>query len=331
MTRSKFRNVYDQYKLSVISLLATASILSFLQIRLDNPMLLAERFWENAGWIEIAIVSFYASFLTYKMQDVESARIWRIRSWSLFSMVFFTQLIIGLFGYDIFLMTGKLHLPVPAMILCGPIYRGQISFMTILFLSTVVLTGPAWCSHLCYFGAIDSWVSGSKRKLVTLKHKYIWKHTLLVLIILVTLLLRIFKIDTLWALILGISFGVIGIIVILTKSFQKRLMVHCIAYCPIGTIVNYLRFVSPFRIEIKKSCTFCLACSSKCKYDALEMKNIQNKKPGITCTLCGDCLAACDINAIQYSFFSIKGERVRNIYLIFTVVLHASFLALARI
>jgi ferredoxin-type protein NapH len=50
----------------------------------------------------------------------------------------------------------------PMMILGGPIYRGQLSVMTILFLSTVILTGPAWCSQLCYFGAFDNLAPGAK-------------------------------------------------------------------------------------------------------------------------------------------------------------------------
>ena len=60
-------------------------------------------------------------------------------------------------------MTGKLHLPVPMMILAGPIYRGHTSVMSILFLSTLILSGPAWCSHLCYFGAIDNYQPHSEK------------------------------------------------------------------------------------------------------------------------------------------------------------------------
>ncbi|HDJ22855.1 MAG TPA: 4Fe-4S binding protein [Candidatus Aminicenantes bacterium] len=67
-----------------------------------------------------------------------------------------------------FLMTGKLHLPVPALILAGPIYRGTLSFMLILFLVTIVLVGPAWCSHLCYVGAWDDIACRRKRRLVPL-------------------------------------------------------------------------------------------------------------------------------------------------------------------
>jgi len=52
-------------------------------------------------------------------------------------------------------MTGKLHLPTPSMILAGPAYRREIGFMTWLFLSTIILNGPAWCSHLCYMVSLD--------------------------------------------------------------------------------------------------------------------------------------------------------------------------------
>ena len=90
------------------------------------------------------------------MQDPAKVSRWRKYTWFVFSVVFFSQLLLGLLVSDKFLMTGKLHLPVPMMILAGPIYRGHTSVMTILFLSTVILSGPAWCSHLCYFGAIDN-------------------------------------------------------------------------------------------------------------------------------------------------------------------------------
>ena len=43
--------------------------------------------------------------------------------WLIFSIIFFTQLILGVAGVDKLLMTGKLHLPVPALIAAGPLYR----------------------------------------------------------------------------------------------------------------------------------------------------------------------------------------------------------------
>jgi hypothetical protein len=86
------------------------------------------------------------------MQNPKNSPNWRRLSWTLFSIVFFSQMIIGLLGAGNFLMAGKLHLPVPLMIISGPLYRGHLSVMTILFLSTVILTGPAWCSNCAILG-----------------------------------------------------------------------------------------------------------------------------------------------------------------------------------
>ena len=115
--------------------LLTAFLLTFVQIKAENPMLLLERFITGGGWIEIAIISFYGALVACQMQDPDKVQLWRKFTWFAFSVVFFSQLILGLLGYEKFLMTGKLHLPVPMMILAGPIYRGQASVMTILFLN----------------------------------------------------------------------------------------------------------------------------------------------------------------------------------------------------
>ena len=135
-----------QYKLPLFVFILTFILLAFVQVKVERPMILAERFLKGSGWVEIFLISCYGAFVVNKMQDPLNVPQWRRITWTTFSLVFFTQLIIGLSGFDKFLMTGKLHLPIPMMILAGPIYRGQLSVMTILFLSTVIITGPAWLS-----------------------------------------------------------------------------------------------------------------------------------------------------------------------------------------
>ena len=75
--------------------------------------------------IVLFFIGLYGAFLAYKMSDPKNVARWRIISWSIFSIVFFSQLILGILLSDKFLMTGNLHLPVPALILAGPIYRGH--------------------------------------------------------------------------------------------------------------------------------------------------------------------------------------------------------------
>ena len=182
--------INKNFKLPLTVFILTFILLAFVQVKLERPILLAERFFKGSGWVEILLISFYGAFVAFKMQDPFNVPRWRKITWTIFSLVFFTQLIIGLSGFEKFLMTGKLHLPIPMMILAGPIYRGQLSIMTILFLSTVILTGPAWCSHLCYFGAFDNLASQGKTSKEILKYKGAIKTTLLVLVIVMALILR---------------------------------------------------------------------------------------------------------------------------------------------
>ena len=322
---------FRKYKLPVFVFLFVSGILSLVQIRLDPPILLAERFIRHGGWYQIGIIGFYGAFLAKKMEDPASAPRWRIASWSIFSLVFFLQLALGIFVSEKFLMSGKLHLPVPALILTGPIYRNQISFMTLLFLSTVILSGPAWCSQLCYFGAIDGLVSRGKTGRPRIQHKLPVKHTFLFLIISVTLLLRFLDLDPVFSIIAGIIFGIGGLITIFYFSRKRHKMIHCILYCPIGTLVNYLKYINPFRMYISSNCCFCSACSKVCQYDALSLADITARKPGITCTLCGDCIASCHLDSIRYKLFRFNPSNSRYIYLFLTISLHSVFLALAKI
>lgn len=322
----------QKYKLPFAVFLFTFLLLSVVQVKLSqHPIILLERFIKGGGWFEILIIAFYGAFVAYKMQNPLNVPKWRSITWTIFSVVFFSQLIIGLLGADKFLMTGKLHLPIPMMILSGPLYRGHLSVMTILFLSTIILTGPAWCSQLCYFGAFDNLASRGKTQKGILKNKKAIKTTLLLIVITVTLLLRWFNVPVLVATLLAIGFGLTGIGIMIYFSRKKRKMIHCSLYCPIGTLVNVLKPLNPFRLYIDSSCNLCMKCTSFCKYDALNIQDVRNKKPSFGCTLCGDCLAACRDHSINYRFLKMKPETARNLYLLLTITLHAVFLALARI
>ena len=320
------------YKLPAAVFLFAFSFLAIVQVMLtENPIILLERFIEGGGWIEIFVLSLYGSFVAYKMQNPMLVPFWRRITWTIFAIVFFSQLAIGLMGAEKFLMTGKLHLPIPMMIIAGPIYRGQLSVMTLLFLSTIVLTGPAWCSQLCYFGAFDNIASRGKTRKEPLKNKIAVKSTILVLVIAVTLILRWFNVPLLTATLIAAGFGIAGIVVMIYFSRKTHKMVHCSLYCPVGTLVNATKYINPFRMYIDSSCTLCMKCTSFCKFDALNPADIRNKKPGFNCTYCGDCLSACRDNSIKYRFFKLKPESARRLYLFLTISLHVIFLALGRL
>ncbi len=297
-----------------------------------HPIILLERFVNNGGWFEIIIIAMYSGYLGYKMKDPNNVAKYRRLSWLVFSIFFFSQFILGIIMDIRFLMTGKLHMPIPMMVLAGPIYRGQISVMTLLFLTTIILTGPAWCSQFCYFGAIDGNISTLKKKPQSWRKKgYALKWTAFFLVILLAIIFRLLGIKHTLTTLFAIGFGIVGILLIVFVSSKKGSMIHCVYYCPLGTMVNILKWVRSFRLTIQESCTFCMRCTSHCRYDALNLKALQKRKPDYTCTLCGDCISSCNHQSIQFNFFSLSPNAARNLYLFLTVTLHGIFLALARI
>ncbi len=320
------------YRLPAYVFLFSFFLLAMVQWKMtDRPILVAERFWPGAGWVQLTIIALYGAFVAFKMQDPKLAPQWRRNTWALFSLVFFGQLALGLLGAEKFLMTGKLHLPIPMMIIGGPVHRLQLSFMTFLFISTIVLTGPAWCSHLCYFGALDNWAANGKTKVSRLRNQRAIKSTILILVIVVALLLRWLNVPVLYTTLIAVAFGVVGIGVMIFYSRKRKKMVHCTLYCPIGTVVNIAKPINPFRMYIDNQCDLCMKCASYCKYDALNVQHIKNKKPGFNCTLCGDCVPSCPHGSINYKFLKLSPQAARNLYLFLTISLHVVFLALAKI
>ena len=229
-------------------------------------------------------------------------------------------------------MSGALHLPVPAVIVAGPLFCGYGLFMPILFGVTVLLVGPAWCSYLCYIGAWDNWLAeGRKRPGVLPNWASPVRIGILVLVIAAALLLRALGVSTAVAAGLGLAFGLVGVGVMVFFSRKLGTMVHCVVYCPIGLLANWAGRLSPFRIRIKDSCTDCGACTLSCRYNALNADDISRRRPGLSCTLCGDCLGRCRDGSLEYRWFGRAGSVPRTAFLVLVVTLHAVFLSVARI
>ncbi|WP_370860335.1 4Fe-4S binding protein [Parabacteroides faecis] len=317
--------------ISAITAILIAILLTIVQIVPNKPLLLLDRFVPSAGWIQVGIAVIYGALLSYKMQDRKERPKWRLRAWLLFSIVFFGQLFLGITVDSVFLMTGKLHLPVPAIILAGPLFRLEGLFMPILFMSTLLLSGPAWCSQLCYFGAFDAWnAKGKTEKNVFHYHKQL-RYSVFFIVIAGAIALRLFGATGWLATIAGLIVGIIGLGIMLTLSRKKKKMIHCSSYCPIGTLVSFMKKLSPFRVRLNMNCTHCMACLKACKYDALHKENIEKGKIGYTCTYCGDCLSACKHGGLEYRFLRLRPATAERLWIVITVVLHTCFLMIARI
>ena len=66
-----------KFKLPLIVFLVTFVLLAFVQLQVERPMLLAERFNKGAGWAEIMLIASYGAFVVYKMQDPQNVPKWR--------------------------------------------------------------------------------------------------------------------------------------------------------------------------------------------------------------------------------------------------------------
>ncbi len=334
---------------SVAAFLLAFGILVPVQLVVDPPGILLERFLVTGGWLEMLGLAVYAAWLSETMMDPAVSALWRRRVWRMFSAVFFGQLVLGLAGFDRFLMTGKLHLPVPAMIVAGPLYRGSGFFMPILFTATVVFVGSAWCSHLCYIGAWDDVAArgfrlgrrtgqgASRRTAVGRRPQPMpaWRRTVqtgnLAGVVAISLGMRLAGVPWQAALPVGIAFGVVGVAVMATWSRRKGAMTHCVTYCPIGILSTVMGRINPFRIRLGDGCNECGACAAPCRYDALRAEDIARRKPASSCTLCGDCIGRCRDAQIGYRFPGLDQWQARALFIVLVVSLHSAFLGVARI
>jgi len=79
--------------------LLTAGILSLARWKAPFPILLADRFLPGSGWIQIFALAMYGALLITKMADRRNTAGIRLKIWLAFSIVFFTQFILGVAGF----------------------------------------------------------------------------------------------------------------------------------------------------------------------------------------------------------------------------------------
>lgn len=314
---------------ALISSAITITLLFIVATVPSFPMLLGTRFLGQYGLVQIALHALYSFILTYIFLGTKSRSKVRNTIWTLFSVIFFSQLLLGLLGWGIFLQTGNLHYPVPTLIISGPIFRGSGFFMLTLLASTMLLVGSSWCSHLCYAGAIDNLLANkNKKKRPTPSwFRYIRLVTLLLSITIPLILKLYFEVAVAHSAIISFI-GISALFFLLSYRYGK--MIHCTYFCPIGLVTNVTGKFHPFKIKIDKSCDGCGVCTLKCKYGALSPLQLKKGVPDIRCTLCMDCTDVCHNNSIGLRVFGRKKMALPLFYSI-VVALHSVFLAVARI
>lgn len=313
-----------------ITLLAA---IPYKKLDILQPLIL-ERLLPRSGWIEIFFLGIYGAIITEKLLYSTNTSTLRQKIWLLFSIVFFGQLFLGLSGFSVFLMNNSLHLPIPGILIAGPVFRGKISlFMPLLLIFSILIVGPAWCSWLCYSGSFDL-IASKKSNLhseMRLKTTVIFRIVVILVLTGTAMLLRLTKVNSIIASLFGIGYGLIGISIMINLSTKRGIMVHCTSYCPIGLITTTIGKINLFRIKINKSCIKCNRCIKICKYGALSTASLTKGIPDLRCTLCGDCISSCKGSYINYSFLSLSPQMAKQIFITLIVILHTLFLGFGRI
>ncbi len=330
--RRKQLPVDDPVGAGLGAFLVTAFLLVPVQVVMDPTGLLAERFLPFAGWWEGFLLALYAGWLSDRLRDQRQVKKMRPRVWLAFSLIFFTQLILGLSGFDKMLMTGKLHLPVPALIVAGPLFRGGGFFMAILFSASVLVVGPAWCSWLCYIGA---WDDQASRAIKRPDHLPRWRPAMrvgvLIAVVLTAFGLGRLGVPIATAGLLAAGFGLFGVGLMVFWSRRTGHMTHCTAFCPMGWFATRMGKISPWRLRITPACTDCGACTPACRYDALYPEDVARRQPGEACTLCGDCLSNCPTGSLALQFPGLSPTRARTVLFVLVCALHVAWIGVARL
>lgn len=324
-------------KLKAVLFLLCFMLIQAVSQNVPLNILLAERFFPLFGPVQAFMLAWYGVWVFEKLSDSRTHNKYRPRIWLVFTLVFFIQLFLGLLGLEKFLMSGKLHFPVPAFIWFGALYRGAFGFMAGLVLFAVLLTGSAWCSHLCYFGSLDN-AAAESGKLSALPEK--WRKTarfsryaIFFLGGLSAVLLSYYGCSLVlvlffsWAYI-SVSAAVLGLL-----SRKYGAMMHCSAFCPMGVVVNCLAKCSPWRLRVRPSCDNCRACERVCRYRAVSPESRARGKVLFHCSLCLDCMNVCRQNALflQIAGIKLSAENAKAIFLFFVAVIHILFLSFARV
>lgn len=299
-------------------------------------LLLLERFFPKWGGVEIFFAACYGSFVAGLLADARKSRQVRPRLWMSFACVFFAQFALGLLGVGQMLLTGKLHVPVPAFIVYGAVFRDSLNVMPFIVLASSLLLGSAWCSMLCYFGPFDSLASQGRtlKPLSPSIHKAVrWgRAAVLVSGVAVALLLKGAGMDTVTAISLAIAYAALSLFLMVTLSRRYGGMVHCTAFCPMGLIVNLLSRISPWRMRVdSSSCTGCGACEKVCRWRAITPESRAQGSVLMRCSLCRDCISACRSEVIELRFGKLSKEVSAGLFVVGLSTLHTVFLACAMV
>jgi len=299
-------------------------------------LLLLERFFPHLGTIEIFLASLYGAFAAGLLADHKKSRKARTRLWLAFACIFFVQFALGLLGISQMLLTGKLHVPIPAFILYGGAFRESLNAMPFIVLISTILLGSAWCSMLCYFGPFDSWASQGKamQPLPRFLHVLLCWGRFVVLSVGIgaAFILKHIGMSTGAVVSLACAYAFLSLLIMAILSRRYGGMMHCTSFCPMGLVVNWLGRLSPWRIRVdSSSCDNCGACEKVCRWRAITSESRSKGGVLLRCTLCRDCIGVCHNHAVSLRCVRLAPEISVKLFIGILATLHTVFLACAMV
>lgn len=323
-------------------------LLCMLPVCLKIPhMLLAERLVPGTGPLQTLLAALWAALVCGWLSNRALTHKSRLLVWRLFSAVFFGQFALACLGFDLFAMTGTLHIPVPGVVVAGAVYRGEPGFMLLLFAATILLLGPAWCSHLCYFGSWDAAAadarafghSARKRRQAPRKgqkslllHPVYFRLGMLGLATGCALALKLSGAPLSLAMGCAILLGLLLLPCALFWSRRYGQACYCTLLCPLGLVACLAGRLAPWRVRRTQDCTQCGACIRVCRYKALDMDRIRSGAPGLSCVLCRDCINACPHQGMELVWAKRRWHgHAEGLFVSLASALHACFLFLAMV
>lgn len=315
-----------------------AAFLALLYLRraANLEFLLLERYLPAFGGVQIFFAAWYAAFVAGKLADPKTTRAARRILWLVFGLVFFAQFFLGLLGIEGMLLTGKLHVPIPAFIVFAPLFRESMSMMPFIAIACVLLTGGAWCSMLCYFGPFDALAAGNRAvrppsRGLSLALRY-GRQTALITGVLGALGLRAVGMSAESAVTLACVYGLASLAIMAVFSRRHHAMTHCSAFCPFGLLVNIAARATPWRLRVDTGrCDNCGACEKVCRYRAITGESRARGGTLWRCTLCRDCVGACPEGALSLRCARLSPEFSWRLFTGLVSVLHAVFLSVAMV
>ncbi len=326
--RAWFRRAREHAAEQALTFMLVVGIL-LVPLVLYPDLFLAERLAPGFGILQVFCAGMWGALVCRLLLDRRRAPRVRVRIWRLFSLVFFGQFALAALGYTVFYMTGEPHVPVPGVIVGGVLYRCAAGFMLLLFLVSVLLVGSAWCSHLCYLGALDT--LPSSRSGASPRHPLLWRACVLALVCAGALLLRLCNAPAAFAVAGGLALGLV-MFPLLFAGRKRGYAVYCTTVCPLGFLACLLGKLSFWRIRRTEACVLCGRCTRACRHGALTPERLAAGSPGLSCTLCRDCLSACPHGGLAMSWAGrgLSG-RAERAFVMLVSSMHAVFLFSAMV